>query len=55
VFYPLLQAHGRQYAATKDFLEEKAGQPETIDPLAGQVSGNDCIRMANGPASESTF
>jgi len=39
------------YAATKDFLEEKAGQPETIDPLAGQVSGNDCIRMANGPAS----
>jgi hypothetical protein len=20
-------------------LEEKAGQPETIDPLAGQVSG----------------
>jgi hypothetical protein len=36
-------------------LEEKAGQPETIDPLAGQVLGNDCIRMANGPASESTF
>jgi hypothetical protein len=27
--YPATQAHGRQSAATKDFLEEKAGQPET--------------------------
>jgi hypothetical protein len=32
-------------------LEEKAGQARDIDPLAGQVSGNDSIRMANGPAS----
>jgi hypothetical protein len=31
--------------------EEKAGQPENIDPLAGQVLGKyDRIRMANGPA-----
>ena len=34
-----LQAHGRRSAATKDFLEEKAGQTRDIDPLAGQVLG----------------
>jgi len=34
---PLLQAHGRQSAATR--FEEKAGQARDIDPLAGQVSG----------------
>ena len=32
-------------------LKEKAGQARDIDPLAGQVSGNERIRMANGPAS----
>ena len=46
---PLLQAHGRQSAATR--FEEKAGQARDNDPLAGQVSGNERIRMANGPAS----
>lgn len=40
-------------AANKILIfEEKAGQARDIGPLAGQVfRKNECIRMANGPAS----
>jgi hypothetical protein len=51
VLYPASPGRATPESGQQD-LKEKAGQARDIGPLAGQVfSEDECIRMANGPAS----